>query len=53
MEGDPKFNASQEIPNVPYHRFAELIGLKGIYVDHPEAFGRGLGAGAGALTGRW
>jgi pyruvate dehydrogenase (quinone) len=39
MEGDPKFNASQQIPNVPYHRFAELIGLKGIYVDRPEAVG--------------
>jgi pyruvate dehydrogenase (quinone) len=39
MEGDPKFNASQQIPDVPYHRFAELIGLKGIYVDRPEAVG--------------
>jgi pyruvate dehydrogenase (quinone) len=39
MEGDPKFDASQRIPNVPYHRFAELIGLKGIYVDRPEALG--------------
>jgi pyruvate dehydrogenase (quinone) len=39
MEGDPKFNASQNLPNVPYHRFAELIGLKGIYVDRPEAMG--------------
>ncbi len=39
MEGDPKFNASQQIPNVPYHRFAELIGLKGIYVDRPDAVG--------------
>ncbi len=36
MEGDPKFVASQEIPNVPYHKFAELIGLKGLYVDDPE-----------------
>ena len=36
MEGDPKFEASQQIPNVPYHRFAELIGLKGIYVDNPN-----------------
>jgi pyruvate dehydrogenase (quinone) len=36
MEGDPKFEASQRIPNVPYHKFAELIGLKGIYVDHPD-----------------
>jgi pyruvate dehydrogenase (quinone) len=36
MEGDPKFNATQQIPDVPYHRFAELIGLRGIYVDDPE-----------------
>ncbi len=39
MEGDPKFDASQQIPNVPYHRFAELIGLKGIYVDNPNRLG--------------
>ena len=39
MEGDPKFEASQDLPNVPFHRFAELIGLKGIYVDTPEAIG--------------
>ncbi len=39
MEGDPKFDASQNIPNVPYHRFAELIGLKGIYVDNPDRVG--------------
>jgi pyruvate dehydrogenase (quinone) len=39
MEGDPKFNASQQIPDVPYHRFAELIGLHGIFVDHPDRLG--------------
>ncbi|KVM74930.1 thiamine pyrophosphate-requiring protein [Burkholderia stagnalis] len=39
MEGDPKFDASQQVPNVPYHRFAELIGLKGVYVDEPEQLG--------------
>jgi pyruvate dehydrogenase (quinone) len=39
MEGNPKFEASQDIPNVPYHKFAELIGLKGIYVDTPERIG--------------
>ena len=39
MNGDPKFDASQQIPDVPYHRFAELIGLKGIYVDNPDALG--------------
>ncbi|MFL5284414.1 MAG: thiamine pyrophosphate-requiring protein [Rhodopila sp.] len=36
MAGDPKFNASQQIPDVPYHRFGELIGLRGIYVDNPD-----------------
>ena len=36
MEGDPKFDASQKVPNVPYHRFAELLGLTGIYVDDAE-----------------
>jgi pyruvate dehydrogenase (quinone) len=48
MEGNPKFEASQDIPNVPYHKFAELIGLKGIYVDNPErvaaAWGEALAA---------
>ncbi|MFP3563383.1 thiamine pyrophosphate-requiring protein [Paraburkholderia sp. SIMBA_030] len=39
MEGDPKFEASQDIPSVPFHRFAELIGLKGIYVDDAERMG--------------
>ncbi|KAB0632007.1 thiamine pyrophosphate-requiring protein [Burkholderia latens] len=39
MEGDPKFDASQRIPNVPYSRFATLLGLKGIYVDDPEQLG--------------
>ena len=36
MEGDPKFEATQQIPDVPYHRFAELIGLRGIFVDTPQ-----------------
>jgi pyruvate dehydrogenase (quinone) len=36
IEGDPKFEGSQRIPNVPYHQFAELIGLQGIYVDRPD-----------------
>jgi pyruvate dehydrogenase (quinone) len=39
MEGNPKFVASQQIPNVPYHKFGELIGFKGIYVDHPDKMG--------------
>ncbi|MDN4051641.1 thiamine pyrophosphate-requiring protein [Massilia sp. YIM B02763] len=36
MEGNPKFEATQTIPDVPYHRFAELIGLKGIYCADPD-----------------
>ena len=36
MEGNPKFDATQAIPNVPYARFAESIGLRGIYVDDPD-----------------
>jgi pyruvate dehydrogenase (quinone) len=39
MEGDPKFEAPQDIPDVPYHKFAELIGLKGIFVDNPDRMG--------------
>jgi pyruvate dehydrogenase (quinone) len=36
MNGDPKFDASQQIPNFPYHRFGELLGFRGIYVDNPD-----------------
>jgi pyruvate dehydrogenase (quinone) len=39
MEGDPKFPGTQWIPDVPYHRFAELIGLKGIYCDDGDRVG--------------
>jgi pyruvate dehydrogenase (quinone) len=35
MQGNPKFEATQKIPDVPYHRFAESIGLAGIFVDDP------------------
>ncbi|MBR0664457.1 thiamine pyrophosphate-requiring protein [Roseomonas hellenica] len=36
LAGDPKFLGSQSIPDVPYHRFAELIGLQGIFADSPD-----------------
>jgi pyruvate dehydrogenase (quinone) len=39
MEGDPKFEASQDIPDFPYARYAELLGLGGIRVDRPEDVG--------------
>lgn len=36
MNGNPRFDASQDIPDVRYSQFAELIGLKGVYVDDPK-----------------
>jgi pyruvate dehydrogenase (quinone) len=33
MEGDPRFEASQQIPYMPFHEYARLIGLRGIRVD--------------------
>ena len=39
MEGFPRFEATQSIPNVAYHKFAELIGLKGIYCDDSDRVG--------------
>lgn len=36
QSGEPKFEASQKIPDVPYGSFAELLGLKGIRVERPE-----------------
>jgi len=39
MEGDPKFAAAQSVPDFPYARYAELVGLKGIRVDSPDEVG--------------
>lgn len=39
INGDPKFEASQRIPDVSYSRFAEMIGLTGIFVDNPQLVG--------------
>jgi pyruvate dehydrogenase (quinone) len=39
MSGDPKFKASQELPDFPYAKYAELLGFKGIRVDRPEDVG--------------
>lgn len=39
INGDPKFEASQRIPDVSYSRFAELVGLRGIFVDSPQLLG--------------
>ncbi|MEA2449962.1 MAG: hypothetical protein QOG63_1894, partial [Thermoleophilaceae bacterium] len=39
QQGDPKFDASQQLPDFPYARFAEMVGLKGIRVDDPDRVG--------------
>ncbi|MGY4295499.1 thiamine pyrophosphate-dependent acetolactate synthase large subunit-like protein [Bradyrhizobium sp. i1.4.4] len=35
MEGNPRFEASQDIPDFAYAKFGELLGLRGIFVDSP------------------
>ncbi len=37
--GAGKTESTQSIPDFPYHKYAELIGLRGIYVDDPEKLG--------------
>lgn len=37
--GVGKTESTQSIPDFPYHKYAELIGLKGIFVDDPEKVG--------------
>jgi pyruvate dehydrogenase (quinone) len=39
LSGDPKFVASQEVPDFPYAKYAELLGFEGIRVDRPEQLG--------------
>jgi pyruvate dehydrogenase (quinone) len=39
MAGDPKFEGSQDLPDFPYARYAEMLGLRGIRVDDPAQVG--------------
>jgi pyruvate dehydrogenase (quinone) len=41
-EGQPRFAASQQLPDVPYAGYAELLGLRGIRVTDP-----------GEMSGAW
>ncbi len=36
MEGDAKFEASQEVPDFPYAEYAKMLGLAGVKVDKEE-----------------
>jgi len=35
--GNPRYEKSQVLPDVRYSKFAELLGLKGLFVDSPDA----------------
>jgi pyruvate dehydrogenase (quinone) len=39
MAGDPKYEASQDLPDFPFARYAELLGLRGIRIDKPKDIG--------------
>jgi len=39
VEGDPKFEAAQGLPDFPYAAYADLIGLRGIRVETPDEVG--------------
>jgi pyruvate dehydrogenase (quinone) len=39
MSGNPKLEASQDLPDFPYARYAELLGFTGIRVERPEDLG--------------
>jgi pyruvate dehydrogenase (quinone) len=39
QSGDPKWEPSQALPDVPYSEFARSIGLDGMRVDDPEQVG--------------
>ncbi|HET9719985.1 MAG TPA: thiamine pyrophosphate-requiring protein, partial [Solirubrobacteraceae bacterium] len=36
LSGDPKLNASQVLPDFPFAKYAETLGIKGIRVERPE-----------------
>jgi pyruvate dehydrogenase (quinone) len=36
LAGDPKFSASQDLPDFPYARFAESLGFLGVRVNRPD-----------------
>lgn len=39
LAGDPRYPGSQGIPDVPYAKYAELLGFKGIYCDDGDKMG--------------
>ncbi len=50
MNGDPRYDASQSVPDFPYARYAEMLGLKGICVDDPARIGAAWDEALGATV---
>lgn len=54
MAGDPKYEASQDLPDFPYARYAESLGFLGIEIGKPEgiapAWDRALSANRPVLV---
>lgn len=40
QSGDPKFEASQSVPEFPYAEYAEMLHFRGLRVDNPDDVGR-------------
>lgn len=40
MEGDPKYEASQDVPDFPYAQYANMLGLEGIELTRPDDIGQ-------------
>ncbi len=39
LVGDPKYPGTQWIPSIPYAKYAELLGFRGIYCDNGDEVG--------------
>jgi pyruvate dehydrogenase (quinone) len=39
QSGDPKFDASQNLPDFRYSQYAEQLGFKGLFVNRPDQVG--------------
>jgi pyruvate dehydrogenase (quinone) len=42
MVGDPRYDASQSVPDFPYAEYSKMLGLDGIKVDDPKKVGDAL-----------
>jgi pyruvate dehydrogenase (quinone) len=48
MESEPRFATSQQLPEVPYAEYADLLGLRGIRVTDPDGMAKAWEAALGA-----